>query len=194
MRRILRGVASLLGLAILVLLSLAYGTLPELTPSASPPAGAKPTALEFHRFDRAEVAGLDAPANPCGTCHPAAAHQRNGELRAYLNLHRRALDCGVCHLRGKSVGVRHFRNGRAVTSETLTDAPYGRVYAAVKTADGWRRVQRPGDGVTLRSAGPGCRDCHRRGSPLLATDGLLDGYRRRVLEDLSVLRFLETAR
>lgn len=192
MGRIVRAVASLLGLAVLVLLALAYGTIPERTPPAPPFAGANPAALEFHRFDRTEVAGLDTPAGPCGTCHPAAAHQRNGELRAYLNLHRRSLDCGVCHLRGKSVGVRHFRGDRVVTAETLTDAPYGRVYAAVQTADGWRPVQRPGDGVTLRPAGLGCRDCHRRGSPLLATDGLLDGYRRRVLEDLSVLRFVGT--
>ena len=186
----MRRVASLVGLAVLVLLALGYRALPGWSPAAAPPPAVRTAAPEFHRFDRAEVPGLDAAEGPCGTCHPAAAHQRNAEARAFLNLHRRSLDCGVCHLRGKGVVARHFRGDAVVTADTLTDGPYGRLYAAVRAGDGWQRLLAPGDGATLRLAGPGCRDCHRRGSTLLATDGLVDTYRQRVLEDLSVLRFL----
>ncbi|MDF1553590.1 MAG: hypothetical protein P1P84_11040 [Deferrisomatales bacterium] len=186
----MRRVASLVGLAVLVLLALGYRSLPGWSPAAVPPPEVHAVVPEFHRFDRAEVPGLDAADGPCGTCHPAAAHQRSAAARAFLNLHRRSLDCGVCHLRGKGLVVRHFRDAAVVTADTLTAGPYGRVYAAVRAGDGWRRLQAPGNGAVLRPVGPGCRDCHRRGSTLLATDGLVDTYRRRVLEDLSVLRFL----
>ena len=187
---VVRRVASLIGLAVLVLLALGYRSLPEWSPKLAPPSAVAAAAPEFHRFDRARVPGLDAVEGPCGTCHPAAAHPRSADQRAFLNLHRRSLDCGACHLRGTGVAVRHFRGDAVVTADTLAEGPYGRVYAAVRAEGGWRRLQAPGDGATLRPVGPGCRDCHRRGSTLLATDGLVDTYRRRVLEDLSVLRFL----
>ena len=190
----MRKVASLLGLAVLVALGLGYRALPTLSPETVPVAAGVAVAPEFHRYDRAEVPGIDDAGETCGRCHPAAAHQRDAGTRAFLNLHRRSLDCGVCHLRGKGVGVRHFRDGQVVTAKTLADGPYGRVSAAVRDGDRWKPVSGPGNGVALRADGPECRDCHRRGGTLLATDGLVDPYRRRVLEDLSVLRFLGRVR
>jgi hypothetical protein len=190
----MRRVAGLVGLALLVALGLGYRTLPGLSPATPPVAASVAAAPEFHRFDRAQVPGLDDVGEPCRRCHPAAAHHRDAEKRAFLNLHRRSLDCGVCHLRGKGVAVRHFRGDLVVSGKTLTEGPYGRVFAAVRDGDGWRPVTAPGGAVKLRDSGPGCRECHRRGSTLLATDGLVDPYRRRVLEDLSVLRFLGRAR
>jgi hypothetical protein len=194
MSGVLRRGASFITLAILVLLALGYRFLPELSPPATASRELHVPVPEFHRFDRAQVEGLDVPDSPCLACHPPAAHHLSGERRAFLNLHRRTLDCGVCHLSGRGVSARHFREAEVVTAASLASGPYGRVYAAVRIGGKWQRVETPGGPATLRAHGPDCGTCHRRGSPFLAADGLLDPYRRRVLEDLSVLRFLGDSR
>ncbi len=188
-KRAAAATAAAAGAAALVL-ALTAGRPPE-PPAPAATGTAAPDRTGFH----AEVVPLlpEGGDGPCLRCHPAAAHRSPPNLRAFLNLHRRALDCGVCHLAGRGLSVRRFRDGRAVTADTLADAAGGRLYAAARGPDGWRPVDAPGDGARLDVDGPACRSCHRRGSPLLAQPGLYDPYRRRLLEDLSVLPRLSGA-
>ncbi|GAB4251268.1 hypothetical protein [Deferrisoma sp.] len=149
-------------------------------PGAVGPTGIRPEARvlrsPFHAYDRARI---EEPGGYCTRCHPAAAHGRDGRLRAFWNLHRVGLDCGVCHLSGPRLVP-----GRAD----------GRVFLGVRGPEGWRPVDRPGPDARFRVRGPGCTECHRRGSPWLAGPSLYDPYRRRLLEDLAVLRWLEGGR
>jgi len=172
---VLRRVAAAAGVLVLAAAGLAFLEAPGRAPPA--PRQARPEAVvePFHRYDRA-VLPEGYARGYCTVCHPAADHRRDPRTRAFLNLHPVSMDCGVCHLAGRRLAVR--RLGR------------GRLFAAQRDAAGWRRVDRPGRGVRLRPEGPACRQCHRRGSPLLATPGLYDPYRRRLLEDLAVLRWL----
>lgn len=147
-------------------------------------------ALPYHGAERVVAAVREGPAH-CASCHGPTPHSRSRRVRAFLNLHQEYLDCGVCHLSGGGLQVRRFRGEEAVTDESLPDAPGGRLYAARPTGSGWSRALAPGDGVAFRKAGPPCAECHRRGSPLLHGHGLYDAYRRRVLEDLAVLRRFE---
>ncbi len=182
-KRVSAATAAVAGAAALVLVLTAGRSPAPETPSIT--GGATPGRAGFHA---GEIPSLPEDGDgPCRRCHPAAAHRRPPHLRAFLNLHRRALDCGVCHLAGRGLSVRRFRGDRAVTADTLADGAGGRLYAAARGPNGWRPVDAPGGGVRLDAAGPACRSCHRRGSPLLAQPGLYDPYRRRLLEDLAVL-------
>jgi len=150
------------------------------------------TGTAFHAGDRPGVRPSEAaPESPCGSCHGRRAHWRDRARRAFLNAHDDALDCGACHLQGPGVAVRRFRAGQVVTAATLASGAGGRLYAAHSAGDAWTRRVEPGSGVTLASRGPACGACHRRDSPFLAAEGLYDPYRRRVLEDLAVLRRIE---
>ncbi len=176
-----RRVASLVLLAGLAAAALGFARWPGTAnaPPRRPEWGKEVTPSPFHAFDRARI---EEPGGYCTRCHPPAAHGRDGRLRAFWNLHRVGLDCGVCHL----VGPR-LVPGRAPERR-------GRVFAGVRGPEGWRPVDRPGPEARFRARGPGCTECHRRGSPWLAGPGLYDPYRRRLLEDLAVLRWLEDGR
>lgn len=170
----------------------AYLGIPHRVRPAEPPR--RETALpirayhEPHRFQVEPDAS--GPQSPCLGCHPNPPHWRSPVYRAFLNLHLSALDCGVCHLAGAPVSVRRFRGEEVVTRDSLPAGEGGRLYAAVGAGKGWSRVLEAGPGVRFAARGPRCAQCHRRGSPLLAAEGLYDAYRRRVLEDLAVLRHL----
>lgn len=172
----------------------AYGTISRQTPVPpalpAPPKSTGPAG--YHAYDRAVLPSNGDPGY-CSLCHGRMPHGRSSN-RAFLNLHTGVLDCGVCHLTGREVGVRRFRDALVVTNETLATGSGGRLFAANKREGDWKVVVKPGDGVRLLAEGGPCDSCHRRGSPLLAAEGLYDPYRRRVLEDLSVLRWLEDAR
>ncbi|MEW6490428.1 MAG: hypothetical protein AB1578_21270 [Thermodesulfobacteriota bacterium] len=171
----------------------AYLGLPlRVRPAAPPPVWEAPLPSHaYHAPHRFQVEPLEAgPESPCLGCHPNPPHWRSPVHRAFLNLHVSSLDCGVCHLKGAPVSVRRFRGGEVVTRDGLLSGEGGRLYAAVGSGQGWSRVLGAGPAVGLADRGPRCSQCHRRGSTLLATDGLYDAYRRRVLEDLAVLRHL----
>lgn len=172
----------------------AYATWAPGPPGWRRPAPPEPR-LPFHALHRSRLPPA-AGEGFCASCHGAAPHRAAPGTRAFLNLHVVTLDCGACHLGGRGVGVRRFRGDEAVTRRTLgqssPSAPPDRLYAARPAGTGWERVDRPGGPVRFRARGPACRECHRRGSPWLAVDGLYDAYRRRVLEDLSVFRWLGT--
>ncbi len=172
---VLRRVAAAAGVLLLAAAGLAFLEVPGRAPPAPRPARPEAVVEPFHRYDRA-VLPEGYARGYCTRCHPAADHRRDPRSRAFLNLHAVSMDCGVCHLAGRRLAVRRFGQGR--------------LFAAERDAGGWRPVDRPGPGVRVRGSGPGCRECHRRGSPLLATSGLYDAYRRRLLEDLAVLRWL----
>jgi len=146
----------------------------------------------FHEGDRLEVRSAEpSQEGPCVVCHGRQAHWRDRARRALLNLHEGVLDCGACHLRGPGVVVCRFRQFEVVTNETLAAGVGGRLYAARRQGGEWARVLSPAGGVELIPQGPACSECHRRGSSFLAAEGLYDPYRRRVLEDLAVLRRFE---
>lgn len=150
-----------------------------------------PAMAAYHEPHRFYVESAERELeSPCLGCHPTPPHWRSRLHRAFLNLHVSALDCGACHLAGASVSVRRFRGEAVVTRENLVAGEGGRLYAAVRGAQGWARVLEAGPTAHLAARGPRCAECHRRGSTLLAADGLYDAYRRRVLEDLAVLRHL----
>lgn len=186
-----RRLVSALLLGALLLAAWAYLKAPERfrPPPAAEGSGSGPVLGLFHESVREKLLPIGGGGG-CGACHGEAAHIRSAEVRAFLNLHRVALDCGVCHLTGAAVAIRRFRDGHAVTQETLASGVGGRLFAARREGTAWVPIARPGDGVRLRPEGPPCGECHRRGSPLLGGDGLYDPYRRRVLEDLSVMRWL----
>jgi len=168
-----------------------YASLPErASPEpalALPPApGADPTFHAPHRFEL-EFAG-EGRESPCQGCHGPLPHWKQKQSRAFLNLHVPTLDCGACHLAGGAVAVRRFRGAEVVTGETLTAGEGGRLFAARREGERWTPLLTPGASARLVVAGPRCGECHRRGSTLLAGEGLYDPYRRRVLEDLAVLR------
>ncbi len=170
-----------------------YVDLPDRVRSeAAPPLPPAPGGeVSFHAPHRFEVdATVEERRSPCWGCHGPSPHWRSRARRAFLNLHTASMDCGACHLAGPPVAVRRFREGEAVTRETLTAGAGGRLYAARREAERWVPILRPGEAVWLLAAGPRCSECHRRGSTLLAGEGLYDPYRRRVLEDLAVLRRL----
>lgn len=170
-----------------------YLELPHrVRPAEPPPVRETPSpSAAYHEPHRFHVEPAEAgPESPCLGCHPNPPHWRSPVQRAFLNLHVSSLDCGVCHLTGAPVSARRFRGEEAVTRESLVSGEGGRLYAAVREGQGWRRVLEAGPTVHLAARGPGCAQCHRRGSTLLATEGLYDAYRRRVLEDLAVLRHL----
>ncbi len=173
--RTLRTLASIVLLAGLGLGVWSVARAPESAPAWTPPAGPGSRPEPFHRYDRALLEPPPGPAY-CTGCHPLRAHGRDPMVRAFLNLHSDAMDCGVCHWRGRTLRVRRFG---------------GRLYAAVRGREGWDPVVRPREGVEWVLRPGRCRSCHRRGSPILAARGLFDPYRRRLLEDLAVLRWLE---
>jgi mono/diheme cytochrome c family protein len=191
------GSAALRRLASIVLLAAAMGAgwlyYRMGRPTAPPPESAVPAAVAakppYHTFERAAAGVREGPAH-CASCHGPTPHTRNRTVRAFLNLHQEHLDCGVCHLTGTGLQVRRFRGDEVVTDQTLPQAPGGRLYSARRVGSAWLRALAPGEGVSFRNAGPPCSECHRRGSALLKGDGLYDPYRRRVLEDLAVLRWL----
>ena len=180
-------------LASAVVLGLALGVawlyvgLPARAPAESARSPQTREAEPFHSYDRAELPPVEEPG-PCAECHGSAPHRRSPNRRAFLNRHYLAMDCAVCHLTGRGVAVRRYRGDEVVTAEALASGSGGRLFAVRKSDGTWTRVVTAGDDVKLRDGGPTCAECHRRGSLLLAADGAYDSYRRRLLEDLSVLR------
>lgn len=171
----------------------AYLELPHrVGPAELPPMRETPSpAAAYHDSHRFLVEPAEAgPESPCLGCHPNPPHWRSPVRRAFLNLHVATLDCGACHLTGARVSVRRFRGEEVVTRDRFPSGEGGRLYAAVGAGQSWSRALAAGPAVRLVARGPECTQCHRRGSALLATDGLYDAYRRRVLEDLAVLRHL----
>lgn len=145
--------------------------------------------LLYHEEDRALLEKIEPQY--CENCHSANPHYMNRETRGLLNLHTRALDCGVCHLYGKSVEIRRFRGDVALTAKTLTDGgPLGKIFIARKNKNALVKTVKPGNGIVLKAAGKKCKDCHRRKSPFFEVGGLYDPYRVRVLEDLKIFHRL----
>lgn len=107
-----RRFASLVLLAGLAAAGLGFARWPG-TAAPSVAAGVAPSQprAPYHAFDRGRVV---TPDGYCQTCHPAAAHGRDPALRAFWNLHRVGLDCGVCHLAGPRLvpGRAAERGGR----------------------------------------------------------------------------------
>ncbi|MBE0616584.1 MAG: hypothetical protein IH608_01485 [Proteobacteria bacterium] len=187
----LRPAVSALLLGLCLWAGWSYVDLPDRAPAAAAPA--QPAAVDgeisFHAPQRYEVpVPAGAGQSPCQDCHGLFPHGRSPGRRAFLNLHTPAMDCGACHLAGATVAVRRFREGEAVTRESLTAGEGGRLYAARREGERWTRVLTAGGSEQFRPVGPRCTECHRRGSTFLAGEGLYDPYRRRVLEDLAVLR------
>jgi hypothetical protein len=164
-----------------------YVGVPDRAPAHSSVSPQTQRPIPFHAYDRANLPAVE-DAESCTGCHGPAAHARTPSQRAFLNHHHMSMDCGVCHLTGRGIAVRRFRGDEVVTAETLASGPGGRIFAARKSDRGWTPVVTVGAGVKLLAQAPACADCHRRGSLVLAADGVLDSYRRRLLEDLSVLR------
>ena len=76
--------------------------------------------------------------------------------------------------------------GRSASVERLES---GRLALTRKVRDGlWAEVLESDDDVAKRKTPLDCKTCHRRRSQIL--DGLYSGPKLRVLEDLSVLRYL----
>jgi len=175
-----RRLVSVIAVAGLAAAGWGYARLPGSAETAGPaPRGEAARPEPFHAYDRGRLA---EPGGYCTSCHPAAAHLRDPVLRAFRNLHRVGLGCGVCHLAGPRLTVRRFSDRG------------NRLFAARRTPEGWQAVDRPGAEARFRPRGLACRQCHRRGSPWLNGPGLFDAYRRRLLEDLAVLRRLEGVR
>jgi hypothetical protein len=164
-----------------------YVGVPDRAPARSSVAPQTQRPIPFHAYDRANLPAVEGVGS-CTGCHGPAAHARTPSDRALLNLHHLSMDCGVCHLTGRGIAVRRFRGHEVVTAETLASATGGRIFAARKSDSGWTPVVTVSDGVKQLAQAPACADCHRRGSLVLAADGVLDSYRRRLLEDLSILR------
>ncbi|MBI5018059.1 MAG: hypothetical protein HZB55_21550 [Deltaproteobacteria bacterium] len=169
----LRQLGSLLSVAILATAGYLYAQ----APAAPRPAGAAASALvsrpSYHRPD-AGSAVTPGSEGPCLGCHGTAPHRRRPGARAFLNLHAVRLECSACHL--PSAGATYRRSGEGGQ----------RVTPGRMTAGRWERLVWPEPGLALRPAGPRCTECHRRGSAILAS-GLYDDYRRRILEELSLL-------
>ncbi|TAL17761.1 hypothetical protein EPN96_04350 [bacterium] len=134
------------------------------------PAKAKPVEIKgaeaasvgsFHVHDRhgVEAGGAQPP------------HKENVRLRAFLNLHIKALDCSVCHLAASGASIIKLKDGK------------------LALARGVEPLTENDPGVTKITLGKRCEECHKRGSPLLT--GNYYGAKLRVLEDLSVFRYLE---
>ncbi|MHB8767007.1 MAG: hypothetical protein ACYDA8_22060 [Deferrisomatales bacterium] len=160
-----------------------YLRLPHRAPpwhAAAPAAGGR--AMGGHGADRPPAPHPGPEARGCAACHGPAPHRRDPVRRAFLNLHAGRLHCGVCHFTGSGLGVRRFA--------AAGGDPPGPLFAATRSGPGWEKAEWPTGGVALRPRGPACEQCHRRGSPILAAEGLYDDYRRRLLEDLAVLRRL----
>ncbi len=155
------------------------GAAPPPLDRAAPPLEHRP-AEGFHRLLRA--APPPAAPGPCVGCHGGAPHRRTPVTRAFLNLHPRALACGVCHLAGRDLAVRG----------TPTDP--SRLTAVRRVGLEWAVLDGPGPGIRLRPVGPECAECHRRGSAFFAGLDRYDPYRRRLLEDLAVLPQLRGVR
>jgi hypothetical protein len=84
------------------------------------------------------------------------------------------MDCGTCHLRAAALSYRR-----------LPEAG-GHIAVGRGEADRWAAATWPEEAGGFRARGPGCAECHRRGSPMLSS-GLYDAYRQRILEELSLL-------
>jgi len=146
--------------------------------------------LLYHEEDRALLEKIEPQY--CENCHSATPHYMDRETRGLLNLHTRALDCGVCHLDGKNLRIRRFRGDVALTAKTLTDGgPLGRIFVARKDKNGLVKTVKPGDDIVLKTAGRKCKYCHQRRSPFFEVEGLYDPYKVRVLEDLKIIHRLD---
>ena len=170
-----RRTSSLALLGALLLAAAAYLSLPYgLGGAPKTEPGRTFAGAAYHASDQASAKAPDAlEPGSCSGCHGGAPHGRRRGTRAFLNLHVRALDCGVCHLAGPELGFQRAPGGQ------------GKIFAARRMDGQGKTVIAAGGGVDFRRTGPACVDCHRRGSALLA--GLYDDYRRRLLEELSVL-------
>jgi len=143
----------------------------------------------YHEEDQALLEKIEPQY--CESCHSAAPHYLNRETRGLLNLHTRALDCGVCHLDGKNVKIRRFRGDVALTAKTLADGgSIGRIFLARKDKKGLVKTVKPGNGIVLKTGGKKCKYCHQRRSPFFEVEGLYDPYKVRVLEDLKIFHKL----
>lgn len=186
MGRILRTAASVLLLAASLCVVLFFIEIPTYVSAFSAPKN-RPAAMKplYHALDRAVLETIEP--GYCETCHSLAPHYLNRELRGFLNLHCRAMDCGACHLQGGGGEVRRFRGDVEVTDKSLVDGgPLGRIYFARKDKNGFTRVEAPGSGIVLKPQGVGCKECHQRGSRFFDIGGLYDPYRVRILEDLKI--------
>lgn len=143
-----------------------------------------PTANPFHGSTVAP-SDVPMPQSPCAACHKRAPHGANRRLAAFLNLHSRALDCTGCHAQGVFTLSRDQATG-------FIFAFAGGVPVKPPLLEG--RTHSLGQGLTFALRPQPCGECHRRGSRLLATPGLYDEYRRRLLEDLDVLPAVEESR
>lgn len=144
-------------------------------PARAPRGRASTPRPAFDSYHRSANPGeATGSVDPCLSCHGWAPHRRRPGRRAFLNLHVARMECGACHL-----------NATAVTYRRLPEAG-GRIAVGRSEAGRWVAATWPEKAGSLRARGPDCTECHRRGSPMLAS-GLYDAYRQRMLEEPALL-------
>ncbi len=159
-------------------------------PSVAVPEAKMLERKSFHATDRAATAPTPLQTPSCAECHDAAPHDKNPKYRAFINLHTISMDCGPCHLEGKT--LQHVQAGKEGFSQIRTRLRTGKEGegSALPEAEYSEGTHVLPDGVSLVRTPPDCQTCHRRGSRFLKEPGLYEEYRRRVLEDLDVLVLL----
>lgn len=159
----MRALASLAAVLFLFAMAWVFLSIPAKARVIAEEAPSKTKIGSFHVHDRHDI-------DTGGVIPP---HKENKRLRAFLNLHVAALDCSVCHLSAAGARVEKLKNGKL--------GLVGSMGAAGPLSE-----KDPG---TIKLAlGKRCGECHKRGSPLLTSNYF--GARLRVLEDLSILRYL----
>ncbi|PLX43099.1 MAG: hypothetical protein C0608_00130 [Deltaproteobacteria bacterium] len=162
--KLTRTLASILFLASLMGLIALFGNLDIFVPEVAAVASSGPLIGEYHTKDRAGTSySGDYPHGP------------EVENAAFLNLHLRAMECSPCHMKGRSSYVKRLESGKLALSRKVREGL-------------WVEVLESDDDVAKRKVPLDCKTCHRRRSQILG--GLYSGPRLRVLEDLSVLRYL----
>jgi hypothetical protein len=161
----LRTLVSVASVLLLCVLAYLYSSIPARAKPAEEIVAGSEVVGSFHAHDRQEtdIGGAVPP------------HKENKKIRAFLNLHVKALDCSACHLLAPGARVEKLKDGKL---------------ALVRSSGAAEPLAEKDPGVTRSASGKRCAECHSRGNPLLTAN--YSGAKLRVLEDLSVLRYLES--
>jgi hypothetical protein len=164
MKSPLKPLVSVAGLLFLCALAYLFVSIPAKAKPVEAVGAPSILVGSFHAHDRhtVETGGVLPP------------HKENIRQRAFLNLHTKALDCSVCHLAASGASIVKLKDGKL---------------ALARSAASTEPLTEKDPGVTRTATGKRCAECHKRGNPLIT--GNYYGAKLRVLEDLSVFRYLE---